>query len=832
MDVRHCRWALREIVAVGVLLGSASAIAQAPAQSPGGNALEEIVVTAQRREERLQDVPISLTAFSQEALDRQGLRSIDDLTRFTPGVTFQRNGPSGNYNDEASDINIRGIDSQAGTSTTGIYIDDTPVQSRHIFAAVDVFPALFDLDRVEVLRGPQGTLFGAGAEGGVVRFITPQPDLTRESGYLRSELATTKNGDPSYELGAAVGAPIIDNVLAFRLSASFRRDGGWVDRSSYTLTPNPENPLLPTPVFNRVIEPDSNWQQTETLRAALKWAVNDSISITPSAYYQQLHINDTAFYWPILSNPGSDQFRNGNALDNPSHDPFLLAAIRLDWNLGFAQLVSNTSYVWRNLTSTSDYTQYLRTTYAAYALLPTIYPQPGDAGAAFFQENERNIYQEIRLASSDTAARIVWNSGIFYEHVDENIPENVFDPTLQQEILTYSTQQGYPYNLCAPPTPCPNGEIYYGPVDRVIDKQIALFGDVTFKFTDSLKATAGVRLSKVDYDGTTYSGGAFAGEPPYATQASGSEKPVTPKFVLSWQPNQDNLYYASVAKGYRVGGVNPPVAATCQGDLATLGLPIGPNGQRETPIAYESDSLWSYEIGAKNSLLDRRFEINSSLFIIDWKNIQQNVYLPSCGYTFTANLGQVQSRGGDIDIKFRPGEALMLGLTVGYTDAKYTRASCAGVLQFDANSGLCAGIVDGTATTAPPVVSAGNRLVGAPWTILTSAERTFREWNGRRPYLRIDYQFTTAQTALLPGQDTHNALNDPTIPGLPETKNLQLRAGCRWNGYDVSLFAQNVLDQNPVLFESRDINNNATDNLYFIRGQRPRTIGVTATYRY
>jgi outer membrane receptor protein involved in Fe transport len=355
---------------------------------------------------------------------------------------------------------------------------------------------------------------------------------------------------------------------------------------------------------------------------------------------------------------------------------------------------------------------------------------------------------------------------------------------------------------------------------------------VTFKFTDSLKATAGVRLSKVDYDGTTYSGGAFAGEPPYATQASGSEKPVTPKFVLSWQPNQDNLYYASVAKGYRVGGVNPPVAATCQGDLATLGLPIGPNGQRETPIAYESDSLWSYEIGAKNSLLDRRFEINSSLFIIDWKNIQQNVYLPSCGYTFTANLGQVQSRGGDIDIKFRPGEALMLGLTVGYTDAKYTRASCAGVLQFDANSGLCAGIVDGTATTAPPVVSAGNRLVGAPWTILTSAERTFREWNGRRPYLRIDYQFTTAQTALLPGQDTHNALNDPTIPGLPETKNLQLRAGCRWNGYDVSLFAQNVLDQNPVLFESRDINNNATDNLYFIRGQRPRTIGVTATYRY
>jgi iron complex outermembrane recepter protein len=185
-------------------------------------------------------------------MDAQGLKNIDDLTRLTPGVTFSRNGSGTNCNDESSDINIRGIDSSAGASTTGFYIDDTPVQARHIgFGSVNAFPALFDLDRVEVLRGPQGTLFGAGAEGGAVRFITPEPGLTEYSGYDRAELAFTQFGAPSYEAGAAFGGPIIDNVLGFRVSTSYRFDGGWVDRVSYDASQT--NPLAP-PVYTGITE--------------------------------------------------------------------------------------------------------------------------------------------------------------------------------------------------------------------------------------------------------------------------------------------------------------------------------------------------------------------------------------------------------------------------------------------------------------------------------------------------------------------------------------------------------------------------------------------------
>jgi iron complex outermembrane recepter protein len=818
--------------ALGALsaLTSLSAAIPVMAQSSGseaaaGGGLQEVVVTATRREERLQDVPISVSAFSQEKLDAQGLRSIDDLTRLTPGVVFERNGmgSAANYNDENSDINIRGIDSQAGTSTTGIYIDDTPVQSRHIgFGAVNVFPQLFDLDRVEVLRGPQGTLFGAGAEGGVVRFITPEPGLSHGSGYVRAEVASTKSGDASYELGAAAGGPIVDNVLGFRVSASFRRDGGWVDRVNYTLTPNPANPVLPTPVFSGVTGSDANWQQTATFRAALKWAPNDTLAITPSFYYQRLHINDTAAYWVGLSNPGADTFYNGNALTNPSTDPFWLAAVKVDWNLGFAQLTSNTSYLHRNQTSTSDYTQYLRATYAFFGLLPSIYPRPGDSGFAPFGDDQRNFYQEIRLASANAAARVVWNTGIFYSHLNENIPENIYDATLDAETGG---------NVCSPTLPCPGGLIYYGPVDRVIDKQVAAFGELSFRFTDTLKATAGLRVARVEFTGSTFEGGPFLGTPNAGINASASEHPLTPKAVVSWQPNRDNLYYASAAKGYRVGGVNVGVGNICGIDLQTLGLPTGADGMRHVPESFSSDSLWSYELGGKNTFLDHRLQINSSLFLIDWKNIQQNVYLPTCGEQFTANLGQVQSRGGDIDMLFRPVDSLMLELTVAYTDARFTKSSCAGALQFDAIVGKCTGIVNGVPSSAPPIVSEGDRLPGAPWSITAAAEKTFA-WQERHPYLRVDYQFTNAQTALLPIQDTRNALVDATLPGLPQTKNLQLRAGLRWRGYDVSLFAQNLLDQHPVLFKSRDIANNMTDNLYFARGVRPRTVGLTATYRY
>jgi len=821
-----------------------AAVASAEGDANNG-ALEEVVVTATRRSERLEDVPISVTAFSQEKLDAEGLKGIDDLSRLTPGLAFQRNGmsSSGNYNDEGSDINIRGVDSTAGTSTTGIYIDDTPIQTRHIgFGSINAFPALFDLDRVEVLRGPQGTLFGAGAEGGVVRFIAPEPNLTHESGYYRADSGVTATGAPgytgasdslSYEGGAAFGAPIIDDVLAFRASVSYRRDGGWVDRTGYTLSPAGAAATIgaaatPTPVFNgNITDPNANWQETMTARLAVKWKVNDALEITPSIYYQRLHINDTGAYWVSLSNASEGFFRNGNAQTNPSTDPFTLTAVKVTWDLGFASLFSNTAFYDRTQHAVSDYTQYLRATWssipsfittpgAVQTQLANTFGEPGDAGSAYFTDAQRNFYQEFRLASTDTAARLVWSAGLFFSHLNENVAENIIDPTLNNEVLAYT---GGADSVCFQGQPCPGGLIAQTPVDRVIDKQIALFGEANFKITDTFKATVGLRVSKLDYALSSYNTGPFIGAT-IVSNSSNSDKPVTPKAVLTWQPDRDNLLYVSASKGFRPGGPNTAVGAICFGNLNALGY-------SQVPGQFSSDSLWSYEIGSKNTFLDHTLQINTSLFFINWSNIQQNVYLPACGEQFTANLGKAKSEGGDIDILYKPIEALTFDFAAAYTDARLTKTSCAGSLQFNGTDCTGAGV-----PPVSPIASDGDALLGAPWTFTTSAEFHFPLWEGRAPYFRMDFQHATAQKSLLQGQDSRNALYDTTLPGLPITNNLSARAGVRYSGLDLSLYANNLTNSNPLLFEARDIASNASDLLYFGRGVRPRTIGFTATYHY
>jgi iron complex outermembrane recepter protein len=788
------------VVALCVILGFGQAgfIGDARAADanspPAGNGLDEIVVTATRRSERLQDVPVSATAFTQEKLDVEGLRSMDDLSRLTPGVTFQRDGTtsSGNFNDEDSDINIRGVDSTAGTSTVGIYIDDTPIQGRHIsFTSFNAFPALFDLERVEVLRGPQGTLFGAGSEGGTVRFIQPAPDLHTDSVYMRSEFATTEHGDPTYELGAAIGGPIIDDKLGFRISASYREDGGWVDHVDYRT--------------QAVTKSDSNYQDTVVVRGALKWAPTDTLSITPSIYHQELRLGDTSAYWPSLSNPSASNFENGNAQRSPSTDPFTLSAVKIEWDAGFAQLTSNTSYYSRNQHSIADYTQFDR---ALFGL--SVLPAPGDLGTSHDADMQHNFYQEIRLQSADPAAAIVWTTGLFYAHLNENTTESVFDPNLNGE---YDAAYGVPF--CTPQAPCPNGQILAQPVSQIVDKQYALFGDATFKMTDRWSFTAGVRASHIEYSGDLVYYGPFLSPTagpltPLAVTGSNKENPITPKAVLGFKPDPDNLFYLSAAKGYRPGGINGQLSSICGSDLASIGLAAGPE-------IYAADSLWSYELGAKNSLLGGRMQVNASLFVIDWRNIQQAVYLPDCGQNFVENLGKVRSVGGELEVQMRPIDALLLDLSAAHVDAKYTGTVCAG-------TSACTG----ADATAQPVVTAGDRLPGAPWTILLSAEYSLPAFDNRKPYLRLDYQLATAQTALQPIQDSNNGVSDPTYTGLPETRNLSLRAGLRWSGIDLSLYGQNLTNSHPVLTHTRDTE---FSDLFYEHTVRPRTIGITATYR-
>jgi iron complex outermembrane recepter protein len=746
-------------------------------------ALQEVVVTAERRETRLKDTPVSVDAITPEQIDAQGLRGIDDITRVAPGVTFTRTGmtATGNFNDEGSDIAIRGIESTAGTSTTGIYLDDVPIQTRHLsFGTVNPFPELFDLDRVEILRGPQGTLFGAGSEGGTVRFIQTEPGLRTFSGYVRSEAATTKYGDPSYEMSAAAGGPIIDSTLGFRLSASVRHDGGYVDRVNYD-----QNTLQ----FLGNAESNANWQRTVTVRGALKFAPADNLTITPSINYQQLDINDTGAYWANLSNTSAGVFRNGNLQRDTAFDPFTLYSLKVDWSLGSTALTSNTSYFSRDQRASTDYTQILREVFFG-----TFAHAPGDLGTARFTDEQRNLTEEIRLQSTSGNSPFTWVAGLFFAHLHENTTEYIADPNLDAEVGGFTNPPAFP-----------GGVIYAQNPFLAIDRQIALFGQADYKVTATLKLTAGVRIASAYTEGKQYYAGPFVGPEPGAASGSFTEHPVTPKFGASYQPDENNLFYASIAKGYRVGGINANLGTLCAGSLAQLGL-------NSDPSKYNSDSLWSYEIGAKNTLLDGKLQIDSSAFYIDWKNIQQNVTLLSCGLQFTTNLGAAVSKGFDLDLHYRPLSGLLLGLQAGYTHARYTQTVYAG----DAGAGS-------------PVVTRGDVLAAVPWKLNVSAEYALPGFGDKSPYLRLDDQFSGSQSGLSPIQDANNGTADPTLPSLAATNNLSLRAGLRWNGFDVSLFANNVLNSLPVLVTARDT---TATSLYYERTWRPRTLGLTGTYRF
>src|SRR5450631_1594653 len=309
------------ICALATLLSTAPALAAGetpPADDTSTGPLAEIVVTATRKEESLSRVPISVTAMTQEMLDTRGVKDFQDVARFTPGVEIDNSG--------TNNISIRGIASSGGAGTTGIYLDDTPIQMRALaFNPDEALPKSFDIERIEVLRGPQGTLFGAGSEGGTVRYITTQPSLTKDSVYSREEVSFTQGGAASYEAGVAAGGPLVDGKFGVRASVWYRRDGGYIDRID--------------PITLGTVQKNANYDQTMLLRLAAVWAVSDQLTVTPSIYYQDRYRNDVENYWPLYSNPGSDRYVSANPTQRSSPDRFYLPALKIEGDLGSVKLI-------------------------------------------------------------------------------------------------------------------------------------------------------------------------------------------------------------------------------------------------------------------------------------------------------------------------------------------------------------------------------------------------------------------------------------------------------------------------------------------------------------
>jgi outer membrane receptor protein involved in Fe transport len=812
--------------------------ADAPTASSGGT-LQEIIVTATRHAEALSKVAVSATAMSQETMDLKGIKDFTEVAKFTPGVSIDSSG--------GNSISIRGISASGGSGTTGIYIDDTPIQMRALgFNADDALPKTFDLDHIEVLRGPQGTLFGAGSEGGTVRYIMAQPNMHGSNLYARTEVSTTQGGAPSYEAGIAGGTALVDNVLGMRASLWYRHDGGWIDRID--------------PTTLATLESNANYSDTVAGRLAVKWAVNDSWTISPSVLFQDRRAHNNDVYWNIYSSTGN--YRNADPDPHAQPDHYFMPSLKVETDLFGASLISNTSYYNRRDISGYDGTSYNLSyfqTFAAQGLcqngtqtspnacpastntgggaLPSWYPLIDGTGIhlpaglqnyrspATVTNEQNSLTEELRLQSSDPMARLTWTTGLFASVNRQTSVEEINDPMLAQlfSVLFNQTYQSWFTDAAGNALSLlPNGDDYYNR-NYSRDLQVAVFGEATYALTPKLKATAGLRYAKVNVNFDHFS----AGPQNFGTSANSgteSEKPFTPKLSISYQADQSNMYYATYAKGYRIGGADPYIPPVCGPDLQNLGL-------ASAPQSYKSDTVDSYEIGAKNKI-GNNLRIASSAYWIRWNNIQQNIYLPGCGFQTTLNEGTAVAKGADAQIEWAPTDQLNFEAAVGFTDARY---------QQDVGGGL--------------IAKAGDAVVGesgtptAPWTVSLGGQYDFQLSN-QKSFIRLDASFQS-QSQFRPatqepgtGQYSYWAYNPKAYT------TVSLRAGTAMNkNWNITGFIENLFNAQPVLppssypYSDKDPYNPyvpatattaASGASSLIRSYTitPRTIGVTATYRW
>ncbi|HTY50039.1 MAG TPA: TonB-dependent receptor [Steroidobacteraceae bacterium] len=825
---------------------AATATATATAdQTPA--VLQEVTVTATRREESESKVPISITAITSADMEIKGIKDISDIARFTPGLSIDTSG--------TNNISIRGISSSGGSGTTGIYIDDTPIQMRGLaFNPDEEVPKMFDIDRVEVLRGPQGTLFGAGSEGGTVRYITVQPSLTTTTQDARGEVDYTQGGAPSYEAGAAVGGPLIDSKLGARLTLWYRRDGGWIDETT------------PTTIDPTVEEKNANYNATYLARLAFLWAASDNWNVTPSIYFQKLDRHNTDAFWVDSSNGANNQYYNGDPTLRQMPDEFYLPALKVDGDLGFAHLISNTSFYHRDEQTGYDGTEYNLGFYSSFAqydaagnLLNSagwetlepgvpfpfidgtgIHLPPGAENylsPASIDNDQENIVQELRLVSSDPNAKLVWTTGLFFSEDRQFYLEQIHDPLLEEfteaafgddfpDVFSYSTDGGQTYIPLGYATPGSvdpyTGAVVPSNVDpfdsyfldtHATDKQYAWYGEATYSFTDTLKGTLGLRESHMFASIDSVTGGPQLFAPTTADYHSTTENAFTPKVNLTWQFTPSDMVYGTYAKGFRPGGGNNPLpAAACQ---------FAPGVT--TPQTYGSDHLDSFEVGTKDRIAGT-LKIAASVYYIRWQDIQQNIDVPVCELTYVTNLGDAVAKGGDVQLEWAATEALSAELAAGYTDARLTKTVIS-----PQDGGILA--------SAGDAVTGESGQPNPPATLAAGLEYHFN-FVQHDSFVRLDWEYEAHAKWVPPTQDPANTDQyDPDDFTLPSTSYLSFRAGMSFGDLSVQPFIDNLTDTHTLTNYDWSVpltNASGAEYSRLLRGYsfRPRTFGVTFTYHH
>ena len=769
-------------------LGSANALAE-----DGANVIEEIVVTATKRSENLRDIPMTISVLGQDDIEIQGINDSGDIARRVPGLIHSQAGknltPHFSLRGMAVSSNPENVNSPVST-----YLDDFPITSSN--SSTNPEPNLYDVQRVEVLKGPQGTLYGSGTLGGIVRVVTNKADPSGFDYSVSTDFGST-SGSLRQRYNGMVNIPLSDNA-ALRLVGYLRNEEGWVDN-------------IGTGINNADNVEESGF------RASLLWMVNDELTATFGTIYQKSEPEDLS-----LSNTRDDIGIATTFKPQYSDTEFTAHNLTLEYDMGFAELTSSTSYFETETVQENDLSSFLAAT-----------PFPFPWGM-IRDDSHENLIQELRLVSNSDS-KLNWVVGAYYADRETDYGQ---DHHTVPELVAER-------NLAGLWTTSLSDNVFIEASKRVnSDVETAFFAEISYELTDTLKLALGARVGEVEVTDVRWAEGIeginamiqtnlrwYLGEVgaapkldvydlyevfpegirPYGIlQDDGTyinqpwavkDDYSTAKISLAWQANDDVNLYAMAAKGFRGPQING--ASTSNGGVSLIDptdIVIAPGS--------ESDSLWNYELGMKAIWFDGVLDSKVSLYFLKWEDMQHQVVRVSDAGSFITNAGAAESKGLEVELRALPTANLEVGLNFSISDARMTELTAAQ----EALTGFKLG--------------ESEKLTNPEFEASAFVQYTTPVFDGNELYLRTDIQYVDGYY--------NKGLFVPGKPGVIDTgaeksdayHNVNVSVGLNAQNWTAALYGENVLDNDDITYIYPAV---------FLKNRygtlRPRTFGLRLTYR-
>jgi iron complex outermembrane recepter protein len=781
------RFSVRGLAFIGAI-GTAAQVAQADdiaATSASAGTLQEVIVTAQKREEKLHDVPMGVTAITTEELQKQQLVSLEDLQSKVPGLSLTSVEPG------TTRVTLRGQNVGGVGSTVTTYIDDTPFGSSNALANGFGFTGDFDtwdLQRVEVLRGPQGTLYGAGSEGGLLKYVTNAPDPTKFAAAAQVGGEDVAHGEAAGSGKGMLNMPLGDRA-AFRLSGYYSKIPGYID----------------DPSLNKK---DLNDGHRAGVHASVLWHATDNLSLKLNAFGQDLHTNGSpstdvvgatnlgATPPPNQLQPQNGDFDQKRFIAEPDTFKYRVYSGKLDWNLGWGNFTSITSYGTTEQNGISDVSSVSAAPgmgpgaptfgdFVTAVTLPLV-PPPLPAGAtstAGLAETQATTIkkwtQEFRLASS-SAQTLEWQVGAFFTRESS---------TLGQTLPVFYIPTG----VYAPLPSSLGGPSFENATLEALYREWAGFAEFTYHFNPQWDLALGGRWSENKQSANEIVTGVLptlGGTPEQLTSGDSTDTDFTYSIAPRWHVSQDTMVYGRIASGYRPGGPND--------------LPF--NAPASVPRTYQADKTTNYEIGVRTDLLDKRLSVDVAAFLVDWKKIQLFEFIQVAntpGFGINANGGTARSKGLEWTLAATPLTGLTFTLTGAYVDAYLT---------------------------SPATEAGGNegdRLPYAPkWSTSLDGAYTWRAFADYSAFAGATWSYFGSR---FNDFSTTAALEPEPRPELPSYNTVNLRAGLENGRWTFELYGKNVGDTRGIAYY---VNSGAPNDGGVLNYVQPRTIGALVTARF